>query len=278
MAKGANVQKHPSFEEITKMLTEGYTPDEVSKWLKQKYKHKMYWISGVTLTAYRNNFMSLTREQAVEKRRELLNIGDTQSANQLETFTAKQDYVTALKQQETEVVNAIQNFKSIQDKIMERINLIDTQTRDEEGNPVYKPRNEEILEKYLGRLESMTATFVKIQESMKKQQEKSGTTEIQITMAEIGKYTDAIKSIIQKILIKLDPSLLNEFLQIYTEEIEKINPPTTDTNVGGGNQVKISIKNTNNAPNINIITSEPLQNQEEPKTIIDTESTDITQD
>ena len=72
MAKGADVQKHKSADDISRMLLEGYTPDEVSKWLKQKYHHKMYWISGVTLTAYRNNFLNLTREQAWEKRKELL--------------------------------------------------------------------------------------------------------------------------------------------------------------------------------------------------------------
>jgi 23S rRNA pseudoU1915 N3-methylase RlmH len=277
MAKGADVQKHKSADDISRMLLEGYTPDEVSKWLKQKYHHKMYWISGVTLTAYRNNFLNLTREQAWEKRKELLDTGDTQGVTQLDTFTAARGFIEAKQQATEEVISAITNFKSIQDKILERINLIDASTRDDAGNPVYKPKNEEILQGYLARLESMTTSFVKISQEMKKQQEKAGTTEIQITMSEINKYADVFKEIIQELLTRLDPSLLNEFLELYNEKIQKI-MPATEGSVKDGNQVKISIKNSNNNVNITMNNNQseqvPSQEQEQ-KLIIDTESQDI---
>lgn len=277
--KGADVQKHPDAAKITEMLNSGYNPDEVSTYLKQKFKHKMYYVSGVTLTAYRNNFLNLTREQAHEKRKELLSVGDTKGVNQLTTFQATQDYTDAKKKATEEIINVIGNFKSIQDKIHERINLIDASTRDEAGNPVYKPRNEEILEKYLARLESMTTSFVRNSQELQKQQEKNGTTEIQITMSEITKYSDAFKTIIQKLLTRLDPSLLNDFLELYNEEVQKIVPPEAEAGIGmsGGNQVKISIKNSSNSPDIKITTSmeqQPEQRQEE-KLVIDAESQDV---
>ena len=255
--KGKNVLKHKDLGVINEMFTQGYKAEEISKYLNQKNKHRMYYLSGVTLQAYKNNFLNLSKEELKNKRTELLSSGNTRDANAIDTFTATKEFTEAKQKQtlavqrvELEIVNTLENFKSIQDKVLERINLIETQTKDEQGNAIYKPRNEEILEKYLGRLESMTNSFAKVYADVKKQQAQNGTnTQISITMSEVNKYADVFKSVIQKILIRLDPALINDFIQIYTDEVNKMEP---QANGEGESKVNISI---NNGQNISIMTN-----------------------
>jgi hypothetical protein len=219
------------------MLGDGYTPEEVSNYLKQKHKHRRYWMSAVTLNEYRNNFLNLDRDQLKDKRKELLASGNTKDVNAIDTFSATKEFVEAKQKATEEVISAIHNFKEIQDKIKERIAFIDASTRDENGNPKYKARDEEIIQGYLTRLESMTVAFVKVSNDMKKQEQKAGTTEISINMAKMAQYQEAYKNIMQKILVKLDPSLLNDFVTEYNAEVQAIENGTD------GSAVNISINN-----------------------------------
>ena len=41
-------------------------------------------------------------------------------------------------------------------------------------------------------------------------------------MSEVNKYAEAFKAVVQKILIRLDPALVNDFIQIYAEEIQRM--------------------------------------------------------
>jgi len=243
--KGSSVLKHPDKTEIERMFNEGYTVQEVHRWLKQKHKHKMYWLSEVTLQEYRNNFLKLDKQQLAKLRKELLESGNTKDANVIESFTAAKEFTESREKATAEIVNALENFKSIQDKVLERINLVERETMDNDGNPVYKPRNEEILEKYLGRLESMTNSFIKLQEFLEKKNAPiNGSTEIQITMTEMSKYSDFFKKVMQKTITKIDPALLNGFFEDFEEEKNK-----TMSEMGievPGQKVNISIKNKDN--------------------------------
>jgi hypothetical protein len=186
------------------------------------------------------------REQLREKRRELLASGKTGDVNAIDTFTATKEFVETKTLATKEMISAINNFKEIQDKIKERIALIDSATRDADGNPIFKASTEEAIQGYLTRLESMTLAFVKVSNDMKKEEMKAGTTDISINMAKMSQYQDAFKSIMQKILVKLDPSLLNDFIADYSAEMVKIE------NENGG-QVNISINNNgSNTHNISI--------------------------
>jgi hypothetical protein len=263
--KGKRLLRHPSVSDINQMLTTGHTPDFVSNWLKKKWHQRNYWVSGVTLTEYRTNFLNMSREQAGEKIKQLKAEGKTDDVNAIGAHMAVRDFTEAKNEQTAiiqqvakEAIDAVANLKDIQDRVRQRLDLIDASTRDEAGNPVFKARNEEIIEKYLGRMESMTNSFIKFSQELKKQEMKSGTTEISISVQEIGKYSEAFKGIIQQILIKLDPSLVNDFIQIYQAEIAKI------SGVEGTSTVNISINNDNSGQNINISTQQE-QVQEAPK-------------
>lgn len=241
--KGQQVLKHPDRDELTRMLKEGYTTDEVSKWLKQKHKHVMYHLSAITLQAYRNNFLKLEKAEIAKLRVELLSSGNVKDSNVLNSFAANQNFIEAKEKAAAELINVAENFKSIQEKILERLNLVERETKDVDGKPIYKARNEEIIQGYLARLESMTNSFVKAQEAMNKKHINQGTTEIQITMNEMNKYADLFKSIMQKTMTKIDPSLLNEFYMTFNEEKEKM---MVENGMTDPNKVNISINNSDN--------------------------------
>lgn len=245
--KGQQVLKHPDRDELSRMLNEGYTTDEVSKWLKQKHKHMMYHLSAITLQYYRNNFLKLEKEEIAQRRKELISSGNVKDTNVLNSFAANQGFIEAKEKAAAEIINALENFKSIQDKILDRLNLVERETKDADGKPLYKARNEEIIQGYLARLESMTNSFVKLQEALNKKNMGSGTTEIQITMNEMNKYAELFKNIMQKTMIKIDPTLLNDFYETFNAEKEKM---MTDN---GLMEPKVNISINNNTK-VNIVT------------------------
>lgn len=277
--KGENVIKHPDRDEITKMLNDGYTTDEVSKHLSQKHKHKMYHLSAITLQHYRQNYLKLAKEEIAQRRKDLISSGNTKELNALESFSAAQGFIEAKEKAAAEIINALENFKSIQDKVLERINLIDQSTKDDKGNMIYKPRNEEILQGYLARLESMTNSFIKMQEFInKKNLGPQGTTEIQITMNEMNKYSEFFKTVMQKTMIRIDPTLINDFLTTFNDERDKLleeqgiaPEQRLSISINNGNDTKISVSTTQENPNTSTIRIEP---QRSPTDFIDLEQRD----
>jgi len=273
--KGKNVLKHPDRSLIEELLRDGQTPDYVSNMLKKKHKYRPWHLSAVTLTAFRNNYMDLSKEDLKNKMSEVRADKNTKELNALGTFKASSEFIEARKKVTEEAINVVDNFKAIQEKLMERLNLIDEKTKDDDGNLIYKPRNEEIIQGYLIRLESLNNSFAKWSADLKKAEAGPGGTEISITMSEIGKYAEVFKNIMQKILMRLDPGMINEFLLIYNEEISEI---SGEENLGG---LSISINNSNN---VNISTSPEvskeenvnIETKEQPEqNIIETESEDI---
>ncbi len=277
--KGQNVLKHPDRDEIGKMLNDGYSPEEVSKHLSQKHKHKMYHLSDITLQYYRQNFLKLEKPEIAQRRKALLESGNTKELNALDSFSAAQGFIEAKEKAAAEIINALENFKSIQDKVLERINLIDESTKDDNGKMVYKPRNEEILEKYLGRLESMTNSFIKMQEFInKKNLGPQGTTEIQITMNEMNKYSDFFKSVMQKTMVRIDPALINDFLITFNEEKDKLleeqgllEPNKVNISINNGNDTRVSVSTSQEMPNTSTIKIEP---RNPPREFIDLDNRD----
>ncbi len=258
--KGQNVLKHPNSQEITQMLKDGYTPKEIAIWIKQKQKHVMYHLSAITLQNYRANFLELEKADIAKRRVELLSTGTKRGVASLDSFSSSEGFIEANQKATAEIINAIENFKSIQDKILERINIVERDTVDAEGKPIYKARNEEILQGYLGRLESMTNSFVKLQETLaKKNNVSQGTTEISITMNEMNKYTEMFKLIMQKTITRIDASLLNDFYAVYNEEKEKM---MVESGLMDPSKVNISINNGTNKVSIVTTTQEPAPRQE----------------
>lgn len=273
--------KHPDRDEITRMLNDGYTTDEVSKWLSQKHKHKMYHLSGITLNYYRQNYLKIGREEIAKRRKDLLASGNTKELNVLDSFSANQGFIEAKEKAAAEIINALENFKSIQDKILDRLNLIDQETKDDAGKPQYKARNEEIIQGYLARLESMTNSFIKMQEFInKKNLGPAGTTEISITMNEMTKYSEFYKAVMQKTLVRIDPSLINDFLTDFNAEMTKmldeqgIEQPKVNISINNGDS-KISVSTSQENPNTQTVRIEPQGNSPHTPEYIDLDDEDI---
>ena len=257
--KGKNVQRHKDITEINAQLSAGVNPADVSNWLKRKYgADKMMHISGVTLTAYRNNWLQMGKQELEQKKMELKAKRKTGDVNAIETFTAVREFTeakaAATKRIETDIVNVLDNFKFIQDKLRERMAMFEAKTIDDDGNPVWNVRNEEVFLAQIARLESMNNSFIKAVNDMKKQEQKAGTTDIQITVHEMNKYAESFRNILQRILIELDAALIPRALEIYTEEISKID------GVSSQNQLNISISNSEQSINIST-TPQPLQDK-----------------
>ena len=70
-ATGASVRTHPAKEEITERLLHGESPENVSKWLRNKFsRDKGLWLNKMTLQAYRKNFLELEGDVLAEVKKE----------------------------------------------------------------------------------------------------------------------------------------------------------------------------------------------------------------
>jgi hypothetical protein len=262
--RGEQVQRHKARVEIDQQLKDGYSPDEVSKWLKNTYKHRMYWISAPTLNDYRKNFLQLDEEELKRKRRILLETGNTREANQIERHLTTQEVIDSnnelikIKEEaKKEIVTVLDNFKYIQDTVKTRINEVINRANDP-NMARQVTRNEELLERYLARLESMSVQFQKIMDKIEEKEIKKKPVEVSLTTQKIEQYSDIYKNILQKVVTKFDPSLMGEVMETIQEEFAK---------VGGTSQTTttISITNASNLRSpISIITNpqEITENQD----------------
>jgi hypothetical protein len=251
--EGEVVVKHPNKPAIDEMFQNGHTAEEVQSYLKQIQKNKRWQTSKVTLQHYRKNFLNLTRLDVNRIRREMQAAGNNRDENVITTFQAGQEFSEAKRAKTEEIYNFINDFKSIKDKALSAISLIEATNRDADGNPTFRPRDFEIMEKFLGRIESTSNSYIKaVQEMNKSSSAGMNQTNITVTTAEIEKYKEAFKEIIKKIALELSPDKINRMITIYSEGISKI------TGISTGN-FQIQINTTGNAENnINIITSSSL--------------------
>jgi len=249
--EGEVVLKHPNKAAIDEMFKNGHTAEEVKNYLRQVQKNKRWQTSKVTLQHYRKNFLNLTRLDVNRIRREMMESGNTRDENRLTTFAAAKDFVEAKEVQTQEIYKFIDDFKSIKEKALGAIALIETTNRDADGNPTFRPRDFEIMEKFLGRIESTSNSYIKAIQEINKSNSAgaAGQTNITVTTAEIEKYKDAFKEIIKKIALELSPDKINRMISIYSDGISKV------TGISTGN-FQIQINSTGNVDNnINIITS-----------------------
>jgi len=268
--EGKKILRHPDKDQIDSMFQEGYSAEEILNWIKVKRKHRMYWPSVASLNSYRQNFLNITTEQLKQKRQQLLDSGskDKQGIDAIALQITNNELREIKEKAKTDVIKIMDNFKFIQDKIKERLEIVEKGSIGPDGTVIFKARNEEVFEKYLGRLESLMSTYQKVSDQIEKKASLNAPTEISITTEKINQYSDIYKTIMQKILTRLDPGLLSEFLDIYQEEMGKANS-------GSSEQVKISINNGQNlAGKINITTNigETQSPKIEPANVIDVEN------
>ena len=265
--EGEACLRHPNIEQINEMFQNGHTAVEVANYLRQVQKDKRLWISHVTLGKYRTNYLKLSRGQISQLRAEKEALKDTRSVTALSTFAAAQDFIAAKSEQTQEIMRAVEEFRNFKDDVTNSIKLIKDSTVDANGNPVFVPRNYEILEKFLGRAESINNSFIKAYKEMNDLNQKA-TSNISITVGQVQKQTEIFKGIIKRILMELDASLVGKFFDIYKDEMNKYYKER-------GQDLQININNSEGESNINIITQLPTP--EEVTNTVDLENENTTE-
>jgi hypothetical protein len=247
--QGEQVLKNRNRSLIDEMFLNGHTAAQISAKLKQVEKEKNHQVSVPTLQYYRKNFLQMSRQELNKRRNDLLVLGNKHDATVINTFEAAKDFIDAKKQHTLEIQSAINEFKTIKDKVRDAISLIEKDTVDDQNQPVFVARNMEILEKLLGRLESANNSFIKSYKEIS-EDDKKATNNISITVGQVEKQAKTFQEIIKRILMELDPNLVSRFFNIYKEEMNNYYKET-------GQNVNITISSTfgDQTNNINISTN-----------------------
>jgi len=248
IGQGSFLADHPDVEEINRMLNAGNTPDEVAKWLKVKYKNKRYWASPASVQNYRKNVLNLGKAELAKRRSELLAEGKTKSANGLALHQSTVELTETKQQAKTEIQLMLDNMKGLQEILIERMDLARDSAKDDLGQPIFKRSNDEMIERYLARYESMINSFIKNSKDMIAPEQSQ--TNITITTADLQRYADVFKGILQRLCSRFDPELLPEVFKEYEAEIAALNGEP------GQGQVQISVSGSGDGGSnqINIVT------------------------
>jgi hypothetical protein len=258
---GESILRHPNRDVIDEMFKNGSTSEKVSAWLRQHQRDRRWQTSKVSLQYYRKNFLNMSRAEINKARNEAAALGKHHDVNALTTFTAAEDYIM-MKNEQTEVVKkAVDEFTDMKNEVMDAIKLLKDQTVDEQGNPVFIPRHYEILEKLVGRFESVNTSFIKSfsdMEKLEKEKESSSTT---ININQAQQESEAVKNATKRILLEIDASKVGRYFEILREEMDLYAEKNGIKELGG---LKIEIKNKEgNDTNINIVTSLPTAEEED---------------
>lgn len=255
---GESVLTHLRKDVIDDMFKNGHTAKEIEAWLRQHEKDRRLRVSSVSLQYYRKNFLKMSRSEIHQKRNELLAMGKNHDARALTTLTAAQDFIEANNKKTAIIEKSLQDFIEIKDEVKSAIKLIKEQTRDESGNAVFVPRNYEVLEKMLGRLESANNSFIKVSQEMEKANKLESSSTTTINIGQVQQETEVVKSAVKRILLEIDASKVTRFFDIYKEEAAKY---AEMNGLPIANSLKIEINKSNGNDTINIITQLPSPEQ-----------------
>ncbi len=245
--QGESVLKHRNRADIDQMFEQGYTAEQVAGWLKQTHNQNRHlWVSSVSLQHYRKNFLKLSRIDINAKRRELQALGKTHDDNVLSTFTAAKDFIESKNIHTQEILSAINDFKVLKVSIMEKMALMDSETVDSTGKPIFNARSFEVMERFMGRLESVNNSFIKAYKEMNEKSNALNQTNITITTSQIEQQGKLFKEIIKDILMEIDPNLVTKFFVLLQEKMSQQSPQDKS--------VSIQINNSGDTNNININT------------------------
>lgn len=242
IGQGSFLTNHPDVEEINRMLNVGNTPDEVSKWLKMKYKNKRYWASPASLQNYRKNVLNLDKAELAKRRVQLQAEGKTQSANGLILHQSTTELIETKDALKNEMQMMLDGIKDVQKILKDRLNLAIAGAVDDMGQPIFKRSNDEMIERQLARHESLITTYFKLAKDLVPQE--PGQTNITITTAEVQKYADAFRGILQRLCAKFEPNVLPEVFADLDIELAKLKGEPAQSQVqisvaGGNNQINI---------------------------------------
>ncbi len=216
MAYGDKILAHPDKQEIIDRLLAGDSVKNCAAWLKAKYVHnRNRWISYLTLQRYRDEHLNLKGEVLKEIK---------QATRELTTERVHQQRTTALRESsayetgKTAVITGILDqgtmLLELHDKIQARLAKIEAQD--------YNYKNEAVMVEYIGQFRQLIADYHKMTMDIQKFNSKSDTTtNVQVVIQQAQEQVNTLKKIIVKVLQRMDPNIIPEFLEMVRVEMEQ---------------------------------------------------------
>lgn len=249
IGQGSFLADHPDVEEINRMLNVGNTPEEVTNWLKTKYKNKRYWASPASVQNYRKNVLNLDKAELAKRRMILQAEGKTRSANGLALHQTTTELIETKETLKSSMQEIIDGVKEVQVILKERMGLAQANAVDDMGQPIFKRNNDEMIARYLDSYQTSLVNLYRMSKDVIAPEQSQ--TNITITTAEVQRYADTIRGVFQRMMAKFAPELISEVLQDYDIEMSKLSGQPIQ------NQVQISVGGSNNQ--INIVTGAQTQ-------------------
>lgn len=218
MGYGDKVSLHPDREEIQERLLSGESVREVATWLKKKYPNvRRNWISYLTLQRYRQEHLRLQGD-VLREIKQTSNGLTTERVHQQREVALKEStpYQAAKLQIAHDVLNREQMILDLQDKIWQRIKMIEN----EELN--YK--TETVLAQYIGEMRQLMGDYHKMLVDWQKLEKRGGDSQVnvQVVMQQAEEQVHQVKITVKEILQEMQPELIPVFIDKLTEKLDKL--------------------------------------------------------
>lgn len=216
MAFGEKVAAHPDKDEIQERLLSGESVREVAKWLKKKYPNtKKNWISYLTLQRYRQQHLNL-KGQVLKEVKEASQTLTAERVHDQRDIALRESapYEAAKLQIAQDVLNREQMILDLQDKIWQRIKML-------EGEDLnYK--TETVLAQYIGEMRQLMGDYHKMLVDWQKLEKKGGDSQVnvQVVMQQAEDQVNQVKIAVKEILQEMQPELIPVFLDKLAARLE----------------------------------------------------------
>lgn len=214
-ATGKKVLTHPRKEEITNRLLKGQSPASVAKWLRTTYnRDKGFWLSKMTLQAYRTNFLNLTGEVLDDVKKEyaeeIKKQKEEQALQKVQKMEAYQSAKTEVAQGLALQIRDTQNqLQSIWDQVHERLEILRVQKTSH--------LNDKVMVEYFRLLKDCLKESHEVAQELRADQ----STTIDINVAELTKELRLIKAALRETFAELpDPDLWRVFFDKFKGKME----------------------------------------------------------
>lgn len=215
MSYGDKVAAHPDHEEIVERLLSGESVRGVSDWLKSKYpSNKRRHISYLTLQRYRAEHLQL-KGQVLKEVQATSAAVTTERVHSQRTAALRESepYQAAKLQIATDVLNREQMILDLQDKVWQRIKMLE--------NEDLNYKTETVLAQYIGELRQLMTDYHKMLVDWEKLEKKNGDQQVnvQVVMEQAEEQVSQVKIVVKEILQELDPELVPVFLDKLSSRI-----------------------------------------------------------
>lgn len=225
MAYCDKVLSHPDCREIEERLLSGESVRTVSSWIKSKYpNNKRNHISYLTLQRFRQDHLNL-RGEVLKEIRETTTALTAERVEEQREMAVKESptYQAAKLRIAHDVMNREQLILSLQDKIWQRIKMIEN----EELN--YK--TETVLAQYISELRQLLNDYHKQLVDWTKLEKRGGDSQVnvQVVLQQAEEQVNQLKIVVKEILQEMQPELIPVFLDKLAFRMEQLQSSRSST-------------------------------------------------